>query len=130
MVFNLPNGWMGAAALQPSMNRLSSWWFKTVKDTPKEVKKGLNSLIILVAWEIWKHRNDCVFNGASPRISLVYCWSKGTPRNSVWVAPPGRLVSPRGGGVFRLHIAFRDVFLCFCRGPLGHSVVQFLFLMK
>lgn len=98
MVFNLPNGWMGAAALQPSMNRLSSWWFKTVKDTPKEVKKGLNSLIILVAWEIWKHRNDCVFNGASPRISLVYCWSKGTPRNSVWVAPPGRLVSPRGGG--------------------------------
>lgn len=71
MVFNLPNGWMGAAALQPSMNRLSSWWFKTVKDTPKEVKKGLNSLIILVAWEIWKHRNDCVFNGASPRISAV-----------------------------------------------------------
>jgi hypothetical protein len=28
---------------------------------PKEMKKGLNSLIILVPWEVWKHRNSCVF---------------------------------------------------------------------
>jgi hypothetical protein len=25
--------------------------------------KGLNSLIILVSWEIWKHQNSCVFEG-------------------------------------------------------------------
>jgi hypothetical protein len=30
---------------------------------------GLNSLIILGAWTIWMHRNDCVFNGAIPRLS-------------------------------------------------------------
>jgi hypothetical protein len=29
-------------------------------------RKGLNSLIILVAWEIWKHRNACVFEGVVP----------------------------------------------------------------
>ena len=28
---------------------------------PKDLRKGLKSLIILVAWEIWKHRNACVF---------------------------------------------------------------------
>jgi hypothetical protein len=42
-----------------------------VKDINKERKKGLNSLIILVAREIWKHRNDCVFNGSIPRVSMV-----------------------------------------------------------
>jgi hypothetical protein len=35
------------------------------------VRKGLNSLVILVAWETWKHRNDCVFNGASPNVATV-----------------------------------------------------------
>uniref|UniRef100_A0A0A9BEL1 Uncharacterized protein n=1 Tax=Arundo donax TaxID=35708 RepID=A0A0A9BEL1_ARUDO len=30
-------------------------------------RKGLNSLIILAAWELWKHRNNCVFNNALPR---------------------------------------------------------------
>uniref|UniRef100_J3MRA8 Uncharacterized protein n=1 Tax=Oryza brachyantha TaxID=4533 RepID=J3MRA8_ORYBR len=35
------------------------------------MRKGINSLVTLVAWEIWKHRNDCVFNGASPRVATV-----------------------------------------------------------
>lgn len=31
-----------------------------------DVRKGLNSLIILGAWTIWTHQNDCVFNGIAP----------------------------------------------------------------
>ena len=44
----------------PSVSRFSGWWRKVIKAVPKEVRRGLNSLIILVAWEVWKHRNDCV----------------------------------------------------------------------
>lgn len=37
----------------------------------KDLRKQFNSLVILVAWEIWKHRNDYVFNGVSPNVNLV-----------------------------------------------------------
>jgi len=47
------------------------------------LRKGLNSLVILGAWSIWRHRNDCVFNGAAPNVHMVlalagdeaHCWS-------------------------------------------------------
>jgi hypothetical protein len=50
----------------------------------KALKKGLNSLIILGAWTLWKHRNDIIFNGATPHLSTAlsnageeaWCWSK------------------------------------------------------
>jgi hypothetical protein len=32
---------------------------------------GLNSLVILGAWSLWRHLNDCVFNGARTSISSV-----------------------------------------------------------
>ena len=37
-----------------------------IKIVPKDNKKGVNSIIILGAWLIWKHRNACVFEGAEP----------------------------------------------------------------
>jgi nuclear pore complex protein Nup210 len=38
---------------------------------PEQVKQGLNLLIILGAWMLWKHRNNCVFNGANPNTQFV-----------------------------------------------------------
>jgi hypothetical protein len=38
---------------------------------PKAEQKGLNSLIILVAWEVWMHCNSCVFENATPSIQEV-----------------------------------------------------------
>jgi hypothetical protein len=48
----------------------ADWWRKATKKLSKE-KKGLNTVIILEAWILWKHRNACVFDGAPPRISSL-----------------------------------------------------------
>ena len=61
---------MHALIPQPDGKSFSGWWSGAVNQAPKEVKKGLNSLIILVAWEIWKHWNNCVFEGYSPSVSV------------------------------------------------------------
>lgn len=39
----------------------NSWWSRTAASLPKVLRKGFNSFVILVLWEIWKHRNACVF---------------------------------------------------------------------
>ena len=45
------------------------WWQRISDMVGKEAKRGLNSVIILRAWTIWRVRNDIVFNGVSPRVS-------------------------------------------------------------
>jgi hypothetical protein len=48
------------------------WWERVstiVSGGP--VRKGLDSLTILGAWMIWKHRNRVVFDGASPNLTLL-----------------------------------------------------------
>lgn len=49
----------------------SVWWSRAVRRVPKEKRKGLNSLIILVVWSLWKHRNACVFDGRDPSVSVI-----------------------------------------------------------
>jgi hypothetical protein len=51
--------------LVPSQNERSfaDWWRKMMRRVKKEHKKGVNTLIILGAWTIWKYRNACVFEG-------------------------------------------------------------------
>jgi hypothetical protein len=47
------------------------WWRVAEGRVPTVVKKGFNSLVALGVWRIWKHRNNCVFDGASPSVSRV-----------------------------------------------------------
>jgi len=56
------------AHLTPShrISSLADWWRRSWKKVPKHLKKGFNSLCILGAWILWKHRNGCVFEGAAP----------------------------------------------------------------
>ncbi|WVZ79231.1 hypothetical protein U9M48_026835 [Paspalum notatum var. saurae] len=49
----------------------ADWWHQAAQHTPRLFRKGFNSLVILVAWCIWKHRNGCVFEGASPNVDSV-----------------------------------------------------------
>jgi hypothetical protein len=47
------------------------WWKSAECVTSNCKKKGFNSLVMLVAWWLWKHRNACVFDAASPNISRI-----------------------------------------------------------
>jgi len=47
---------------------LAEWWKKSWRKIPKQHRKGFNSLVILGAWTLWKQRNACVFDGATPNI--------------------------------------------------------------
>jgi nuclear pore complex protein Nup210 len=60
-----------ALAPQPADQSFDNWWRKVDEAAKDLYKSGLNSLIILGASNIWRHRNDCVFNGAFPNVSLV-----------------------------------------------------------
>jgi hypothetical protein len=45
-----------------------SWWKSSSSRASDLLRKGFNSLVILGAWTIWKHRNRCVFDGCNPSL--------------------------------------------------------------
>jgi len=49
----------------------ADWWKHAERRLPKQHRKGFNSLCILGAWILWKHRNACVFEGASPNLQVA-----------------------------------------------------------
>uniref|UniRef100_A0A453KVK7 Reverse transcriptase zinc-binding domain-containing protein n=1 Tax=Aegilops tauschii subsp. strangulata TaxID=200361 RepID=A0A453KVK7_AEGTS len=48
---------------------LLAWWASSCALVRAATRKGLSSLIILIAWWIWKHRNSCTFDGDRPPVS-------------------------------------------------------------
>jgi len=100
------------------------------------IQKSLNSLIIQGAWSIWKHTNECVFNGVAPRISKALTLLVRSARYGVWQEARGcPLPQPlaqiatlsRSGPFFHLLITFnkRNCNMFF-RG-VGHVVTLFFF---
>jgi hypothetical protein len=64
-----------------------------------EMRKGLNSMIILGAWTIWKHHNDCVFNGTTPNITTALMSTKDEANSWSMAGAKGiTLLTPRGVG--------------------------------
>jgi hypothetical protein len=62
---------LGAFAPQAEETSFQEWWWRVLSFVSNSYKKGINSLIILGAWMLWRHRNDCVFNGATPRLATA-----------------------------------------------------------
>ncbi|WVZ74877.1 hypothetical protein U9M48_022996 [Paspalum notatum var. saurae] len=54
-----------------SSSRFCARWSRATITLDKNLKKGFNSLVILVAWMLWKHRNACMFDGAQPKVQAV-----------------------------------------------------------
>ena len=53
---------LGLQVLSPQLEDPSfeEWWHKVSSKVSGQVQKGLNSTIILVAWSLWNHRNQCL----------------------------------------------------------------------
>ena len=47
----------------------SDWWEEALSATPRALRKGTSSLIMLTAWWIWKYRNAAVFENARPSVT-------------------------------------------------------------
>ena len=51
---------LAVLAPQPCDTSFDEWWSKDDQSVTGDMRKGLNSLIILGSWTIWRHRNDCL----------------------------------------------------------------------
>jgi hypothetical protein len=58
-------------APEQAESSLDEWWSRVGSRVSRTLKEGLNTLLILGAWTIWRHQNDYVFNGSSPMVSTA-----------------------------------------------------------
>ena len=42
-------------------DKIADWWLHARKQIPKETRKGFDSIVMLICWSLWKHRNGLVF---------------------------------------------------------------------
>ena len=62
--------WQVCTPLRDELS-FSEWWRTSVKKIQKDKRKGFNTLVILGAWLLWKHRNACVFEGDRPNLDRL-----------------------------------------------------------
>jgi nuclear pore complex protein Nup210 len=84
---------LSALAPQAADTSFEDWWIKVDKLVPKIFKKGINSLIVLGAWMIWKQRNNCASNRAMPNMQRIlthieeeaHLWCLAGARELAWL---------------------------------------------
>ena len=54
-------GW-DSATQNLHMDHLASWWTEARKHVPKPNRRGFDSLVVLICWQLWKERNDRTFD--------------------------------------------------------------------
>jgi len=78
-------------------NSFAEWWRKSWRKVRKQDKKGFNSLVILGAWILWKHRNSCVFDGSAPNLQAALQSFKD--ESHLWQVRGARALLPWALGV-------------------------------
>uniref|UniRef100_A0A0A9CFC2 Reverse transcriptase zinc-binding domain-containing protein n=1 Tax=Arundo donax TaxID=35708 RepID=A0A0A9CFC2_ARUDO len=64
---------LGLLQLAPRATETSfpAWWSLAATIVEPHRRKGFNSLVMLMSWMIWKHRNQCVFEGQNPNVTAM-----------------------------------------------------------
>lgn len=97
------------------------WWVWASSHVSGVAKQGLNSLIILGAQTLWKHRNSCVFYGQNPDLNVAL--RKANQEKDVWglAGELSLLTAPILGlqlSLVELFFSiFIDFFMYWCMGP-------------
>lgn len=75
----------GSQALAPAIGMpIANWWLPSRKRVPKEFRKGFNTLVLLVTWELWKERNRRVFQHQSKQPQRLFSFIRDEGR--CWIA--------------------------------------------
>jgi hypothetical protein len=63
----------GLTALSTGIEESSfeAWWSSSAARLNRGIQKGFNSLVSLGAWCIWRHCNECVFEGVVSKGTLT-----------------------------------------------------------
>jgi hypothetical protein len=77
------------------------------RGVPKQLRKGFDTLIVLMAWCIWKGRNNRVFNSAMRHATQLAIWIMEEARS--WVVAGFT------------HLLSNPVHVCVLRGPIIFS---------
>ena len=66
----------------------ADWWSLVLHSTPRLLRRGTSSVIMLTAWWIWKQRNAVVFDNGTPSVSALVETIKTEARD--WVSAGAR----------------------------------------
>jgi hypothetical protein len=62
---------LAALSLDIEESNFEAWWSTSVTRFNGDIQKGFNSLVVLGAWCIWQHHNECVFEGVPPSVATA-----------------------------------------------------------
>jgi hypothetical protein len=51
--------------------KFQEWWKTIELKVPTQVLAEFNSLVSLISWSLWKHRNACVFDSLSSAVTGI-----------------------------------------------------------
>lgn len=53
-------------------SRLADWWQETRSDIPGSLRRGCDSLVLLVSWAVWKEHNRRMFDNVVKSTAQVF----------------------------------------------------------
>ncbi|KAG0551010.1 hypothetical protein BDA96_01G387000, partial [Sorghum bicolor] len=64
---------LGLPSLLPAAEEhdLADWWLRSRQHLQVDGREAFDSLVLLVAWSLWKERNSRVFRGAASAVQVV-----------------------------------------------------------